>query len=190
MSSAPPPLPATAFVTALARISLVLAVMGLAWAMVQMVAALLLPDTAVEWLAARPELPGLAWTLQHRQALSLATLLLALLFLAAAWGLLRRHEWARWTFIALLLAGAAANFAGLALVGPFFDGIVGIYPAQLLDTPDGRQFVAQMHFNRQATFATSLVAALVLAGLHGWIAWKLCTPAVQAEFDRPAAGQG
>ncbi|MBO9717250.1 MAG: hypothetical protein J7507_10685 [Pseudoxanthomonas sp.] len=185
--SAPPPLPATGFVTPLARISLVLAALGAAWALAQMVAVLLVPDAAVARLASGPDLPGLAWTLQHRHALSLAMLLLALLFLAASWGLLRRREWARWTFIVLLLAGAAANFAGLALIGPFFDAIVGIYPAQLLDTPDGRQFVAQMHFNRQATLVTSLAGALALAGLHGWIAWKLCTAAVRAEFIRAGA---
>ncbi len=153
-----------------------------------MALALLVPDRVVAGLAELPELPGLTRSLEHRHALSLATLLLALLFLAAASGLLRRHEWARWTFIVLLLASAAANFAGLTLIGPFFDGIVAFYPAQLLDTPDGRQFVAQMHFNRQATLVTSLAGALALAGLHGWIAWKLCTAAVRAEFARPVTG--
>jgi hypothetical protein len=183
----PPPLPATGFVTPLARISLVLAALGMAWALAQMVVVLLVPDAAVARLGAGPPLPGLAWTLRHRHALALATLLLALLFLVASWGLLRRREWARWTFIVLLLAGAAANFAGLALIGPFFDTIVDLYPAQLLDSPDGHRFVAQMQLNRQATYATSLVGALALASLHGWIIWKLCTAAVRAEFARPAA---
>ncbi|AKC86921.1 hypothetical protein [Pseudoxanthomonas suwonensis] len=185
----PPPLPvATGFVTVLARISLVLAALGLLWALAQTVLALLLPDAAVARMAAEPGVPpGLLWTLEHRHALSLAVLLLSALFLAVAWGLLKRREWARLGFIALLVAGALANFAGLALVGPFFDGLVGMFPAEYLDTPDGRQFTAQMQFNRNTTFATSLLGALFFAGLHGWIVWKLCTAPVRAEFGRRGA---
>ena len=49
----PPPLPAaTSFVTVLARISLVLAALGVAWALAQMLFALLLPEAAVARLAA------------------------------------------------------------------------------------------------------------------------------------------
>lgn len=181
----PPPLPAAGFVTVLARISLVLAALAVAWALAQMVLALLMPDAAVLRLAAQPEVPpGLVWTLEHRHALSLTLLLVSLLGLAVAWGMLRRHEWARLAFIGLLVAGAALNFAGLALIGPFFDGLLGMFPAQMLDSPDGQQLVAQMRFNRQVTFASSLAGAVVFAALHGWIAWKLCTPAVRAEFGR------
>ena len=184
-----PAAPAPAgFVTVLARISLVLAALGVAWALGQVALVLLVPEAAVAHLSAQPGLPpGLAWSLEHRVVLSLAMLALALLFLAVAWGLLRRHEWARWAFIALLVAGAVANFAALALIGPFFDGLLDLYPAGLLDTPDGRQFAAQMLFNRRATFATSLAGAVVFAGLHGWIAWQLCAAPVRAEFARRTA---
>lgn len=184
--SAPPPLPASGFVTALARISLVLAALGLAWALAQMFMALLMPDAAVLRIAAQPGVPpGLVWMLERRHVLSLALLLFSLLCLAVAWGLLKRREWARLAFIGLLVAGAALNFAGLALIGPFFDGLLGMFPAPMLDTPDGQQLVAQMRFNRQATFASSLAGAVVFAALHGWIAWKLCTAAVRAEFAGP-----
>lgn len=183
MTPTPPPLPAHGFVTVLGKVSVFLAVLGLAWALVQMGLALLMPDAAVARLAAQPEVPApVVRAFELRHLLSLATLLLALLFLAVAWGLLKRREWARLGFIALLVAGAAANFAGLALIGPFFDGVMDLYPEQLLDTPDGQQFVAQMRWNRQATLASSLLGAVGFAVLHGWLAWKLCSAPVRAEF--------
>ena len=180
----PPPLPAAAsFVTVLARISLVLAALGVAWALAQMLFALLLPDAVVARLAAQPELSrGVLWTLEHRHALSLVLLLVAGLFLAAAWGLLRRREWARMAFILLLVGGALANFAALALIGPFFDGLQDMFPAEMLASPEGQRFAAQMQFNRTVTLVTSLAGALVFAALHGWIVWKLCTPAVRDQF--------
>ena len=171
----------------LARISLVLAALGVACALAQVLLALLLPDAAVARLAAaEPQLPaGVIWTLEHRHGLSLAVLLLSLLCLAVAWGLLKRREWARLAFIALLAAGALANFAGLALVDPFFDGILRMFPADALATPDGQQFLAQMRFNRTSTFVTTLAGAVGFGLLHGWLAWKLCTAPVRAAFARP-----
>ena len=180
----PPPLPAaTGFITVLARISLVLAALGLIWALAQMAAVLALPDAPLARLAAQPEIPqGLRWTVQNRYALALASLLLAALGLAVSWGLLKRREWARLGFIALLVAGALANFARLALIGPFFDGLQGMFPAEMLASPDGQRFTAQMQYNRTVTFATSLLGALVFAALHGWIVWKLCTAQVREQF--------
>ena len=35
---------------------------------------------------------------------------------------------------------------------------------------------------RTVTLVTSLAGALVFAALHGWIVWKLCTPAVRDQF--------
>ena len=40
----------------------------------------------------------------------------------------------------------------------------------------------QTDFNRTVTLVTSLAGALVFAALHGWIVWKLCTPAVRDQF--------
>ena len=113
---------------------------------------------------------------------TVAMLLVAGLFLAAAWGLLRRREWARMAFILLLVGGALANFAALALIGPFFDGLQDMFPAEMLASPEGQRFAAQMRFNRTVTLVTSLAGALVFAALHGWIVWKLCTPAVRDQF--------
>jgi len=131
--------------------------------------------------------PAVAWMLEQRRLLSLLGLLLSGLFLVSSWGLLRRRDWARWTFIAFLLATALLNFASLALVGQFFDGMVGMFPQEFLDSREGREFMAQMQANRIVSLVTATATALAFAGLHGWLAWKLCTPQVRAEFHRDPA---
>lgn len=179
---------ATSFVRVLARISLVLAALGVVWALAQMLLALLLPDAMVAVVAGHPQIPtAIVWALEHRHGLSLALLLLSLSGLAVAWGLLKRQEWARLAFIALLVGGALVNFAGLPLVDSVFDGILRLYPAELLETADGQQFMAQMRFNRSSAFFTTLAGAVGIAALHGWLAWKLCTAPVRAAFGRSGA---
>ena len=186
--TAPPPLPRAGFVTVMAKLSLVVAGLGVAWSLLQALGALLLPDGAVARLAAQPEVPaGVIWALEHRLGLSLLGLALALLFLAASWGLLKRQEWARWTFIAFLVGTAALNFAGLAAIGHVFDTMLAMFPADMLDTPDGREFMAQMQASRMLSYGSGLLGALAFAGLHGWIVWKLCTAPARDEFRRPGA---
>ena len=185
--TAPPPLPRTGFVTVMAKLSLVLGGLGTASAFLQSLGALLLPDSTVARLAAQPEVPrGLVWLLEHRLGLSLAMLALSVLFLAAAWGLLKRQAWARWTFIAFLVVTAAMNFVGLAAIGHVFDTLMAMFPADMLDSQEGREFMAQMQASRMMSYGTSLIGALAFAGLHGWIVWKLCSRPIREEFG---AGQ-
>ncbi len=187
--SPPPPLPRTGLVPVMARISLVLGALGVAWALVQTLLALLLPDTAVAALAQQPEIPsGAMWLLEHRVWLSLLTLLLSVVFLVSAWGLLHRQEWARWAFIVFLVGGALLNAAGLAVIDHVFDTLLAIFPADMLDTPEGREFVAQMEVSRLAAWAAGVVGVLALAALHGWIVWKLCVAPARDEFRRPPDG--
>lgn len=182
----PPPLPRTGLVPVMARISLVLGAVGVAWALVQTVLALLLPDAAVAALARRPEIPsGAVWLLEHRVSLSLLTVLLSVLFLVSAWGLLRRQEWARQAFIAFLVGGALLNAAGLAVIDHVFDTLLAMFPADMLGTQEGREFVAQMEVSRLVAWATGVVGVLAVAVLHGWIVWKLCVPPARDEFRRP-----
>ena len=177
-----------AFVTALGRISLVLAGLGAAWALVQLLLGLLVPDALLAHLAAQGLLsPPLAGLLRWRHALSLALLLLSLLLVGVAWGLLRRHEWARLAFVVLLGAGAVANFAGLAAIDPFFDSLHALLPPPVAQGPDSAALAAQLAASRRMVWATSVAGALALAALHGWVAWTLCTAPVRAEFTRRRA---
>lgn len=178
-----PPLPRSNFITVLGRISLLLAGVGLAGALLQAGVAMLVGDDTVARIATYPEVPpGLVWLLEQRRLLSLLGLLLAGVFLASSWGLLRRQDWARWTFIGFLALTAALNFATLPLIGQFFDSLTGILPGEFEDTREGREFLAQMQVNRAVSMAMATLTALAFAGLHGWVAWKLCTPAVRSEF--------
>lgn len=184
--NAPPSLPRTGMVTVMAKISLLLGAVGVAVALLQLLGALLMSDAAVAAMVRRPEFPaGLAWMLEWRVWLSWLCLLLSVLFLASAWGLLRRHPWARWVFIAFLVGGAALNFAGLAVIDPVFDGLIGMFPAEFLDTREGREFVAQMQGTRLVSWVTGGIGALTLAVLHGWIVWKLCIAPARDEFRQP-----
>lgn len=188
MNTAPPPSPAAAFVTSLAWISLALAVLGTAWALAQLMVGLLVPDTAMVELAERGLVPPLLVSLfESRNVLALGMLASALALLVAAWGLLRRREWARQAFIALLLLGALANFAGLALIDPMFDSALAMFPDAMQSTPEGQLAIAQLQSSRRLVWVTSLAGALAIAALHGWVAWQLCTAAVRAQFDRRQA---
>ena len=174
----PPPLPATtAFVTLLGRISIVLAVLGLLWALVQVLFVLMLPMDLLAQVEAQP-------AMQYRSALALAMLALSLGLLVVSWGLLQRREWGRLGFIAALVLGAVVNFAALLLVGPFFDSLQDLFPPGMADPGDGWQIDAQLRMTRNLVMASGLIGALAIAGVHGWLVWKLCTAQVRAEFRR------
>lgn len=176
---------ATGFVTVLGRISTLLAAVGVLAALAQAAVALLLGDAAVAAFAARPEVPpALGWMLLQRRPLALALLVLAVLFLAASWGVLRRQEWARLAFIGFLAVTAVLNFASLPLVGQLFDTARALYPPGLLDTPDGRDLLAQLQVSRMVSLFTATLTAVAFAGLHGWVGWKLCAADVRAQFRR------
>lgn len=179
-----PPTPRTGFVSVLAKITLILAGVSVAWSLVQGLAALLLSERLVARLASSdwPVPAGLLWALRHLAPLSLAMLLLSLLTTVTAWGLLQRREWARRVFIALLLVSAVTNLLNLLLVSQMFDAIIAIYPQELLSSADGQQFLAQMQASRLMSMASSAVGVLAMAALHVWIAWKLCSAPVKAEF--------
>ena len=174
---------AAAFVTPLAWISLVLAALGTAWALAQLLVGLMVPDTAMADLAAQGLVPPLlAGLFEWRNVLALAMLALSLALLVAAWGLLRRREWARLAFIVLLLLGALANFAGLAMIDPLFDSALAMFPDPVRSTAEGQRAIAQLQSSRRLVWATSMAGALAIAAVHGWIAWQLCTAPVRAEF--------
>ena len=177
----PPPLPATtAFVTLLGRVSIVLAVLGLLWALVQVLFVLMLPMDLLAQVEAQPGMPALlAAAMQYRSALALAMLALSLGLLVVSWGLLRRRG-----FIAALVLGAVVNFAALLLVGPFFDSLQDLFPPGMADPASGWQIDAQLRMTRNLVMASGMIGALAIAGVHGWLVWKLCTAQVRAEFRR------
>ena len=157
--------------------------LSLAWSLFQALAAALVPDDLLAQLMQMADVPpSLAWALEHRLAISLALLVLSGLFPASSWGLLRRREWGRISFIAFLVAGAALNFLALAAIEPFFDGIHSLLPAASWDSEDGRQLLAELQMTRALTWASGLLGAAAFAALHGAIVWKLLATPIRQEF--------
>ena len=180
----PPSLPASGFVTATAKVSLLMAGLGLAWSVFQLLVAALLPDDAVAAMDALPEVPAaLVWCLEHRLGLSLLVLALSVLFLACSWGLLRRREWARIGFIVFLVLGAVLNLAGLALIDHVFDTLQAMLPVQILDSGEGRQLLAQLQVSRTLAWASGVLGVIAFGALHGWIIYRLAAAPVRREFS-------
>jgi len=176
---------AAAFVDVTARLSLVMAGLSVAWSLFQLllVAALGRLDP-VGWLQ-RQGLPvpsAMQWAAHHALSLTLLMLLLSVALLAVSWALLRRHEWGRIGFIVFLVVVALANFAMLPLVDGMFAAMQSILPAGFLDSPDGREALAQMQASRWTALISAGVTALAFAGLHGWLVIKLCRDEVRALF--------
>ncbi|WP_369935064.1 hypothetical protein [Xanthomonas tesorieronis] len=183
----PPPLPAARnpMIDSMAKISLVIGVVWLLYALGQLVVLAVLPAGALQGVVVRIgiSLPALLqWCLDHLFALSLLSALLALLFCAAAWGLLQRREWARLSFVAFLIVTGLANFVSLPVLWQFFAALEQVLPAAMRHTAEGAQLLDQLQTGRMISIATAAVTALVFAALHGWIVYQLYRPAIRAEF--------
>ncbi len=117
-----------------------------------------------------------AFMFNHFQLFFLLFLLLSATSLVAAIGLLKRKNWARLLFIALMVLGIAWNLGGLVLHFTMFNQLPHMAQG---DMPHdmGRMMGAMKIF-------TSLVA-LAFAGLFAWIIRKLTSAPIRAEFGRP-----
>jgi hypothetical protein len=188
----PPPLPQTArpsnsFVTVLAWISIALALLGLLYGLVQSVMGLVMPqDYYLRMLnpygGEIPQLPPLMhWIYTNTLLMGLLMTVLSALFLWVSWGLLKRREWGRKGFIAILVLGALWQFACLLAIPQFIEGMLAIQAGAM---PQGQALPPELKSFMTAAMMMGGVVALVFAGLHAWIVWKLCRPAVRAEFAR------
>jgi hypothetical protein len=167
------------FVTATAWVFIVLAALASVSALVQNAAvASLMP--ALPGFAERGHMPlvtglligYLPWVVGTGLLMSLATL-------ASAIGLLLRLDWARRTFIGLLVVAIVANLLGLWLQHEVLQSVVDStlsharIPPQALDVFGG--FVT-------ATRAMAVLMTLVACGLLGWIIRRLMSDGVRQEF--------
>lgn len=172
------------FVAGMAWISIALGVLGAVSGLLQAAMLPALPVDAMMQSLAGAEMslpPALAWLFSHLQLLNLLSLLSSALFAWVSWGLLQRCEWGRRGFIAFLALGALAGIVAAAWFGRVLDGMGGSTDY----AGDIDPLLAQL---QAAMRATLWVAAAAVALLHGAIVWKLCTPAIRAEFvhDSPA----
>ena len=86
-------------------------------------------------------------------------------------GLLRRHEWARKAFIALMFLGIIWNFGSVA----FQYTMMGEMTGSLKVPADMRTMFVMIE-------VLTVFAAVAFSALFGWIAKRLMSPAIRAEF--------
>lgn len=180
MRASPPS--ASRFVTAMAWASLALAALGVVGGALQWLAfAATRPDQALReaFAAAGPEFaapPALWWLFDHMGPLMAGSLLSSLLLGVVAWGLLRRRCWGWWGFIALLVAGAVFAIAGACA----FAAVIDWANARAgLDLAAVDPLAARLQSSMKILMYGG---AFAIVALHAAIVWKLCTPAVRAEF--------
>lgn len=117
-----------------------------------------------------------AFMARHVHAFFLAFLLVSATTLAASIGLLRRREWARRLFIGLMLLAAAWQLGGLVLQFVLMPQLAQLPP----QAPAG--FAADFRAMSIAMLAFGSVIGPAFCALFLWIAWRLSSAAVRAEF--------
>jgi hypothetical protein len=162
------------FVTVLAWMVIVVAGLSLLAGLLQsIVIGAFMPLPVLSESEAR-ELPAMARLLfTNFNWIVFANTFFAAVALAAGLGLLKRHEWARLVMIGMLVL-ATAGFTVLVVAQQFF--ISAIFP-EGDDTPsDVRSIMLAMRIG-------SAIFGLLFVGLHAWLAVRLNSPTIRAEFQ-------
>jgi len=139
---------------------------------------LLFPDDLMREMMSQPQgapaMPAVAqWMLENFRLLIATFLLLCVATLVSAIGLLSRKNWARLTFMGIMGLGIAWNLAGVAI--PFL-----VFPPLPDDTPG--EFLQEFELVMKVMMAVSVVMALALSALFGWIIRKLVSQGIRREF--------
>jgi hypothetical protein len=103
-------------------------------------------------------------------------LALSALTLVSAIGLLKRKNWARLLFVAIMAIGLLWNLAGLAM--PFF---MSSWLPAMPDTAPA-DFRDQFDLMWKIMTAFTVLIALVFAGLFGWVIKRLVSEDIKREF--------
>ena len=168
--------PPSSFVTALAWTSILVSAFGTFSSFVQLVLAkVLFTDEIVQQLSAiaadDPVAQAMAEWIPRLPMLSFLGFVAMVISLVASIGLLKRIEWARKVFIALLVLGIASN------IGVFFlqERMMALVTVGGDASVDGLL---------RTTRILTGVLTVMLSVLLGWLAKRLMAPAIVAEFRR------
>lgn len=177
--TAPPPGRATDFVRPLALASLLVGALLLGWFVLQALIAVALVDSAgwrqLALLAHEYELPpSVMWLLMHPVAASVWLAMSCLPSLLSSWGLLQRRAWGLWSYIALLLGTAVANFVALW----WMDSVLAQVVARVTDAA----LLHELQVQRGVFSLTLLGTCVLFAALQGWLAWRLLQPDIRRHF--------
>lgn len=172
--------PPSSFVSVLAWVFIALSSLATLVALLQNLMVWLLLHGSMQETMRDPPAEGMpafaTFALRHMDLFFLAFLLVSATTLAASIGLLRRREWARRLFIGLMLLAAAWQLVGLALQFALMPPFAQLPPQAPAD------FAADFRTMSIAMIAFGSVIGLAFCALFLWIAWRLASAAVRAEF--------
>ncbi|AXK71254.1 hypothetical protein DWG18_02455 [Lysobacter sp. TY2-98] len=137
------------------------------------------PEFADAMQAPAPGMPPFAsFMFGHFQVVLLAFLAVSALMLLSSIGLLRRWNWARLTFVGLMVLAVAWQIVGVVIQFSMFSSMRQQFAAAATQgTPDMGPFFV-------AIGVISVIFALTFGGLFSWIAAKLMSAPIAAEFRR------
>ena len=176
----PAPSPRSTFVTVLAWTFIAMSGMATTISLMQNVMLHVLMDgglgQALRQAPAEGVPPVAAFLAGHAQLFFLGFMLMSIVTLVCATGLLHRRNWARLGFVGLMGLGIAWQAIGFWIQSSLMSTIREQFAAAAeLGGPD-------LGAAAPAIMLVGAVFALAMAALQGWIAWKLLTPAIAAEF--------
>lgn len=131
-------------------------------------------------LAAGLQAQPLPWAarvmVNHFELFIWGFLVVSVVMLVTAIGLLRRWNWARRIFILLMALGIAWNLVGVFLQYWMF------YDVPMPPDMRGGDFSGAMQAMMLAMRIFTVLVAVVMSTVMGWVMWKLTRPAIAAEF--------
>lgn len=184
-----PPVPRSSFVNATAWITLCLSILSLVMLALQVVMFLAAGRTGLfsklqEQLALDPQASAfLSMALEWLPWLAVLITVQNLLFVTASVGLLKRREWGRKLFIALLALVIVWQIVMIPLQWSMMDHFQGLMMMGQEVRPEMQAMMqAQMEATSIISRLFSAAFGLIFAALFAWLIWKLRSPRVRAEF--------
>jgi hypothetical protein len=181
MTETPPQPPRSTFVTVVGWIFTALSGFNTLIAMLQTVMVLLVfsrPEVEQALQKMPSDMPPIfAFMFRHMWVMPLALLLVSAFTLACSIGLIRRWNWARLGFAGIMVLGVVWNLIGV--VGQFF-----MYSFMQGEMQRQFQNMPGQPPDMRAFMIASAVFALGFSVLFGWIAKRLLSAPIAAEFRR------
>ena len=173
----PAPVVRSNFVTVLAWIFIVIAGFMTLIALLQnIVLALVFPLDQMHANMDAAKMPAFyAFVFDHFRWVFFAFLLVSAAMLAAAVGLLRRWNWARLLFIAILCLGIVWNIGSIILQQVMLSSL----PMPAKAPPD---FADSFNAMSKVIIVFGALMAIGFSVLYGWLIRRLASPAIRAEF--------
>ena len=180
------------FVTVVAWIFLMLSGFGLLITLLQnLMVHFLFPPDAFEALGNAPLPPGMppaaGWFFAHMKWVFALFLLPTLAIFVASLGLLKRREWGRKLFIAMMALSIAMNLVMLVFQGFMMVGLHDQFEAMAQAAPAG-QAPPDVGAFLIGIGVFTLLYSLGISAVQAWIIKRLVSAPVVAEF-RPASAQ-